>query len=346
MIDCMPQISLIVPVYNAAMHLHRCIDSLLEQSFRDFELLLINDGSKDGSREICDDYATKDARVRVFHKANGGVSSARNMGLNNAIGIWIAFVDSDDWVTKDYLKNLFYHTQMGVDLVVSFPTYVYANGALKKPKYPSRLINEQNFEDIFVQHSMHQNTSPWCKLFRRELIESANIRFCEDMHIGEDLLFLYSYLLFTANIYISSNNDYMYRYDLQSSLTKRVNPYKSEYAGYVNIKHVVKDLIKKRNINSLDSLQRLGWIIGYYTRNVLNSLYYDVTLKREQRLTILKDLNLEPYFIYLNITAKKEKFLVSLLKNKLYILYDLVRIAGIRTKITYYGIFSCNKNLR
>lgn len=327
-----PLVTIIVPVYNAQEYLHRCIGSILEQSFVDFELLLINDGSKDNSGVICDEYAAKDERIRVFHKENGGVSSARNVGLDNAMGTWVAYVDSDDWVAKDYLKNLVGHAKIGVDLVISFPTYIHTDGSSSKPNYLPKLVDENNFEDIFVEHSMHQNTSPWSKLFRREIIESGSIRFCEEMHIGEDLLFLYTYMLSTAKIYISSDTDYFYNYDLETSLTKRVNTFKSEYVGYRNIKQLVEGLIKIRNIKSDDSLQRLGWIIGFYTRNVLNALYHDVSLKRERRLSVLKELDIEPYFRYLNITAKKERFLMFLLRNRLYILYDLVRLLAAKIK--------------
>ena len=99
-------ISIIVPVYNTEKYLHRCIDSILAQTFTDFELLLINDGSKDNSGKICDEYAAKDSRVRVFHKENGGVSSARNLGLNEAQGKWIYFVDSDDTLQLYALQEL------------------------------------------------------------------------------------------------------------------------------------------------------------------------------------------------------------------------------------------------
>ena len=111
-----PIISVIVPVYNVEQYLPRCIDSILAQTFTDFELLLIDDGSKDKSGAICDAYARKDPRIRVFHKPNGGVSSARNMGLDNAKGEWIAFVDSDDWVNEDFLAN-FVEIDSGEDLL-------------------------------------------------------------------------------------------------------------------------------------------------------------------------------------------------------------------------------------
>ena len=97
-------LSVIVPVYNSKEHLSRCIDSILSQSFSDFELLLVDDGSKDGSGAVCDAYSEKDSRVRVFHKENGGVSSARNVGIENADGQWLTFIDSDDWIEEDFFQ--------------------------------------------------------------------------------------------------------------------------------------------------------------------------------------------------------------------------------------------------
>ena len=98
-------ISVVIPIFNADKYLHRCINSVLSQSYTDFELLLIDDGSTDKSGKICDEYAREDDRVRVFHKENGGVSSARNLGLDNAKGEWVSFVDADDRVETDYLKK-------------------------------------------------------------------------------------------------------------------------------------------------------------------------------------------------------------------------------------------------
>ena len=102
-----PLITIIVPVYNSEKTLHRCVDSILDQTYQNFEILLINDGSKDHSGDICDEYAKSDTRVRVFHKENKGVSAARNTGLDNAKGAWVSFVDSDDWISSEYLNVLY-----------------------------------------------------------------------------------------------------------------------------------------------------------------------------------------------------------------------------------------------
>jgi glycosyltransferase involved in cell wall biosynthesis len=109
-------ISIIVPVYNTEKYLDQCIQSILSQTYTDFELLLIDDGSTDSSGAICDRYAEQDSRVRVFHKPNGGVSSARNLGLDNAKGEWVTFCDSDDWVYDYWLQN-FADSSDDVDIV-------------------------------------------------------------------------------------------------------------------------------------------------------------------------------------------------------------------------------------
>ena len=119
-------ISIIVPVYNTEKYLRRCIDSVLAQTYQDFELLLIDDGSKDSSGAICDEYAAQDARVRVFHKENGGVSSARNVGLDNARGEWITFVDADDWIESDMLELLLRKgEETGADIVMGDLLFAY-----------------------------------------------------------------------------------------------------------------------------------------------------------------------------------------------------------------------------
>ena len=147
----MPKISVIVPVYNTEQYLHRCIDSILAQTYTDFELLLIDDGSKDNSGKICNEYAAKDSRVRVFHKENGGVSSARNIGLDNAKGGWISFVDSDDWISTEYLENLFNAVDNTVDLVVAYAHLVDYQEP-DKFEFPDYLIDINNIDILFEKN--------------------------------------------------------------------------------------------------------------------------------------------------------------------------------------------------
>ena len=141
-----PLISIIVPVYKAEKYLHKCVDSLLEQTFTDFEILLVDDGSPDKSGEICDEYAEKDSRIRVFHKENGGVSSARNLALDNAKGEFVMFLDSDDWLDNVCLDVCINTINDNVLDVLQFGfMYVYDTYQVSKVKRYSSILDGNAF---------------------------------------------------------------------------------------------------------------------------------------------------------------------------------------------------------
>ena len=213
-----PKISVIVPVYNAEKYLHRCIDSILAQTFADFELLLINDGSKDSSGTICDEYAAKDSRVRVFHKENGGVSSARNCGLDNAIGKWITFVDSDDWVKLDYLYSMI--SQADADLVMSSFDIIDSIEEWDN-KIECKLYSENEIKYFIDRYVYTANLcSPWCKLFRSSLINK--LRFNRNLTFTEDTIFVFEYLCNVHSIRTVENWGYQYRRGLGESLSVKL----------------------------------------------------------------------------------------------------------------------------
>lgn len=198
----MPKISVIVPIYNAEKYLPRCIDSILAQTFTDFELLLIDDGSTDGSGKICDEYATKDARIRVFHKKNGGVSSARNLGLDEAQGEWITFCDSDDYVYPCWLNNFSKNFSDALQMIVqSFDP---------KPL----VVKKSVFScDEGMQYMERQNILGylWVKAFRKEIICMNHIRFNEQLAYEEDLVFVFRYLIRAKElILLTEDTGYFY----------------------------------------------------------------------------------------------------------------------------------------
>lgn len=323
-------ITIIVPIYNAEKSLHRCIDSILSQTFQDWELLLIDDGSTDISAEICDEYAAKDQRIKVFHKKNSGVSSARNIGLDNVKGEWITFVDADDFVKEPYLIHLLEHSQKQVDLVISYAE-IHNGNDIKKESYPSKLVDDTNFESIFIENDMHWHTSPWSKLYKRCIIEEHHLRFCEGMHIGEDAVFLYSYMLYSNKIYISPDTDYCYFAYIPGSLTKRVNSLASETLAYNQIRVIVESLISQKSIKNPIALNNLNWLIASYQRRILNALYHN-KIQKQKRLSILKNTNWNYYIKHIHSNSQKEKILIALLKRHLYRLYDLVRTIVILIK--------------
>ena len=330
----MPIISIIVPIYNAEKYLYRCIDSILAQSFTDFELLLIDDGSTDKSGRICDEYIQKDFRVRVFHKENGGVSSARNLGLDYAKGKWIAFVDSDDEVSELYLFNLISHAQnRKVDLVISYSVMQDSLGNRVKEKYPENLI-EDDYSLLFSCNELNWHTSPWSKLFKSSLCKE--LRFVEGMHLGEDLVFLYTYMLACNSIFVSNDTDYIYNFENQTSLTKRINKLDAELFGYNKVVDAINRLIEVKHINDNVTKLKLGWIIAFYVGRVLNSLYHNSNITHIERLKIIKSLSIERYVNLISPSSLKEHFLCLLLKFGLYSLYDFIRIIKVKLDSNIY----------
>lgn len=182
-----PQISIIIPIYNVERYLHQCIDSILAQTFTDYELLLIDDGSTDGCPAICDEYTEKDNRIRVFHKKNNGITSARNCGIDNANGEWIMHIDSDDWVEPTYVEEL-YNAAINnkADIAICGFYFAYEDGRLKK-QHPTLWDNNK-------EESLHRYiSSVWTttlgsihksSIYKDNGVRSPkNINFCEDFHL-------------------------------------------------------------------------------------------------------------------------------------------------------------------
>ena len=175
-----PKISIIVPVYNSEKYLCGCIDSILSQSFRDFELILVDDGSRDSSQRICDDYAQKDSRVKVIHKENGGVSSARNAGLSAVRGGYLCFLDSDDTLEPDALQLMYQSiSNENVDLVIAgynrydedgTKIFGMSNSAVEL------ISHEAALEEMYTPRSGNYQGYLWNKLFRKSI--DINKPFC------------------------------------------------------------------------------------------------------------------------------------------------------------------------
>lgn len=202
----MTKISVIIPVYNAEKTLSVCIDSVLSQDYADFELLLVDDGSKDGSLAICYSYVQRDDRVRVFHKENGGVSSARNIGLDNAKGEWVTFVDSDDNIEPDYMSGLDTITQ---DIVFHGYKKMSDNICVQKLEVLSDFSRLSLKEVLVNYYGDSIIRCPWAKFFKLSLI--GDIRFPEDMKVGEDTFFVFSYLARCENFEILPQSYYVVR---------------------------------------------------------------------------------------------------------------------------------------
>ena len=319
-----PLISVIVPVYNVEQYLVQCVDSILNQKYENFELLLVDDGSTDKSGDICDVYGKKDKRVRVFHKKNGGVGSARNVGIDNAFGEWFVFVDSDDWVKADYFENLLSHVSANIDLIVSFPEVHLKEKVYNIDGYTESIVSKERIDEIFSLFDLQEHTSPWGKLFRASIIKENSIRFNEDMCFGEDTVFLYTFLLIIDSVHISKEVGYCYRGEIEGSLSKRINQIDSEFINYMNVYEIINVLIKQRNITDKESLFKLKSLIAIYIWRTLNSIYHS-SISRNKRLQIISSLDMSVLVCKKSMSAK-DVILKFILRHKMYRLYDMLRV--------------------
>ena len=255
------QISVIVPIYRIEAYLPQCVESLLNQSFQDFELILVDDGSPDGCPQICDAYAEKDPRVRVIHKENGGLVSARKEGLRQARGKYIAFVDGDDWVDNYYLDILYKLAEANDSDLVVTGHFREFNGKIEtiKPKtagiYNQRELQEEILPNAiyngqFCEHGI--STYVWNKLFKRELLGQVLFDVPNEIIMGEDAAITYSYLAVCNRLTISKIPLYYYR-QRHDSIVKSIEDPQMEYYRLGLLMHYLKTklqpVLDEQNLN-------------------------------------------------------------------------------------------------
>lgn len=241
-----PDVSIIVPIYNVEKYLRRCIDSILSQTFISFELLLIDDGSTDASGAICDEYALMDRRIHVTHQINRGVSAARNVGLDKSVGRYVCFVDSDDWVTSDYLATLMEQVQ-GFD-VLFFGFFLRYNdeSSMSLSLGEQCAVNEIEKEQLLLflcKNDTGYNVLGYTcdKIFRRDLIEKYNLRFDENICLGEDEIFALAYCLKAQSLKVIP--DVLYNYSQRAGgLASQKESYKSCYSKYKALVEIMIDM--------------------------------------------------------------------------------------------------------
>lgn len=200
-------ISVIVPVYNTGNRLSRCIESVICQTYKAFELILVDDGSTDNSLAICQQYAKNDKRIKVIHQENSGASSARNTGINESIGSWITFIDSDDYIEPTYLA--FFKNDADISL----------QGIVEDNKV--RCFQENYYQSELGHHFFKERHiyGPYCKLYNKNIIRRNNIRFDTRLKAGEDFLFVMDYLCQCKTMHISSAAGYHYCRNSSGSLS-------------------------------------------------------------------------------------------------------------------------------
>jgi len=252
-------ISIIVPVYNVEKYLKQCIETIQSQTYKNLEIILVDDGSPDNSGKICDEYAEQDSRIKVIHKENGGVSSARNLGLEKATGEFIAFIDADDYISADYCEKLLTTLkQENADCVACGYNRVYDNKTEEIiSKEPYSLDNKAFLEKIlFVQNGLG-----FChmKIWQKSVI--ANIKFDEKLKVGEDALFNIQASTNIKKFYMLNEALYNYRFNETSVVRNFDENYMNKYLASMQVaqKYVNENYRDDKNI-----LDKINNYISYH----------------------------------------------------------------------------------
>ena len=281
-----PVISIIIPVYNSERYIRRCIDSVLRQTYLDYELILVDDGSSDLSGQICDSYAEEDKRIIVIHQKNAGVSSARNAGLAIARGKYITLCDSDDELFPEYLDVLTNEPEEA-ELVIAGWQYIDENGkrifeSHGYEKNDQILVDGNNLEELILDE---KTDYVWAKRFLSNRIRENQISFDNAESYGEDTLFVFTYLCCCHSVSIRRNIIYSYRYHDGSRLTGFS---RLQYARLKSSNEKTIQVIEKRfpDFHNSYAWRRRLWSVGHYSiLSALNtkkaSLAYKNTLIKE-----------------------------------------------------------------
>ena len=340
-----PKVSVIIPVYNVEKQLSRCVDSVINQSLRELEIILVDDGSPDKSPQICDEYKEKDNRIKVIHNTNGGVSDARNAGLNLASGEYISFLDPDDWIEKVMLETMYNKIKIdSSDIAVCSYAIDYPNNNFSINKeLPISVDCTNNIADaIYSLDSNDMFNVVWNKLYRYDLLKENKIRFEIDGVPGEDLLF--NCAAFQKAKLVSFDYEVLYHYMREDEDTL-VNTYKSNlYTQVQRFNRARKTLYDFYHMNSVKEITcYANSYVGYIFSCIPNLFRKNCSLSRKQKIVFFKNLIKDDEFQnYLMVAQKKgvhEKtfYIVSKSRNSviMYCVYSLLFMVRNSSEVFY-----------
>ncbi|WP_413533398.1 glycosyltransferase family 2 protein [Empedobacter brevis] len=320
-----PKISIIIPIYNSEKFLTKCINSIINQNFSDYELILVNDGSTDESQKICEEFTNSYSFIKLINQVNKGVSSARNIGLNNAKGKYICFIDSDDTIQKNYFENYFEiinSSKKEIELIIQGnPKSAYSNNM------GNRFYLSTDYHSIFDKLNLMFNGYLHSKIFLKSVIVQNHLKLNKSIHFCEDLLFLLEYLACIKEFYLYKVSYYNYMENEESLVTK-INSFESEletlkYFNTIMITYRIKDYSKFPTINEY------SFVFLYRTFFALFRDYKTFGTRLEKYKIIKNNLSssMNVYKINGNI-----KYIYLLFINNKYRLFDIVFSILLRSK--------------
>lgn len=324
-------VSIIIPIYNSEDFLDSCIESIINQNYKDFELILIDDGSKDNSWNICQQWVGKDCRINIYRQDNKGASSARNLGLDVAKGEWILYVDSDDKVLPNYVSNLINAVEKDSNnvLAISGVQIIRDNKFAGQISFQNLTCNVENYKQIFGSIRLHKYGFSVGKLYNRLIIEKNHLRFDEKVCIAEDCMFLLNYLMYLADknksqITFIKNCDYLY-YIRQNSLSTGSSPFEKEFYSYNQYRYYINEVKNKFLIDDA-TFNKMHSPIVFYADRVINSIYNKKIIKRKERISLLHKIDRNEYCLFKKGHSLFERLLLFLFSKGFFHIYDIIRV--------------------
>lgn len=322
-------VSIIVPIYNGASVLKRCIDSILRQSYTEWELLLLNDGSKDESLQICTTYAQMDNRVRVIDKTNEGVSATRNRGIAEALGEYVQFIDCDDYVAEDYLQHMVSVMEReDADLVIAGYTRHKSGNITKNFPKEAVLHGKQQFAEVFFElYNRWFLNTPWNKLYKKEYIVSD---FPLELSLGEDLLFNLDYIRKCETIVVVGEVGYQYCIENQDSLAIQYREDRFENGLYLHkqVLEYVKDYL---GMTSEKQWNDEAFVKGvrFSMTNLMRAENVDVPCKKRKIAEWVKNSEVKASYQRCEHLSKQDKIFGILVRHECAgLLYWILKILG------------------
>lgn len=290
--SAIPLISIILPVFNAERTISRCIKSVLDQTLSNFELIIINDGSRDSTLNICKYFESKSNQIKILCQENKGVSSARNKGIEISLGKYICFIDADDWIDTRYLAAFFEKEPDRREIVFQDCIEESDNVSSIKCYFSNKRYNRTELGNCVDEQKLLNYGYPFCKLYRKDVIEKYRIRFNENIFFIEDRIFLLEYLQYIDYFRFTDNAFYHYTFEdeQQQSLTFKHNSYESEINAYFIEKDLLNKLFKQFSFNN-ETIQYCKSCNGFLLYRAMRTMYRPEWRKPfRDRLKILRKL--------------------------------------------------------
>ncbi|WP_433863468.1 glycosyltransferase family 2 protein [Sphingobacterium thalpophilum] len=282
------KISVIIPIYNAEKTIERCVKSILKQTVDDYEVILVNDGSKDNSLNLCEHFAQYDNRIRVISQLNSGPSKTRNVGIDNSLGDYLCFVDADDWLEEDYLSVFLENLKDDRTLLIQdiFRDTIDSNQRVVESRHNSNYI--QGMVDVIdanrliIDYNLLRFGYPFGKFYKASIVKEKDIRFNPGIHFSEDLIFLLEYLKYQDGVFFISKPSYHYIVS-GFSLSNAYHSFDSEIMCYEKMRNLASELFFKKDvyINSL-TRSKINGGIGHFLTRAIESMYRPKTYKEKR----------------------------------------------------------------